>query len=112
LVRAKRLGEAIGELRQAAELDADQVRYAYVYAVALNSAGRSNEAIAALKDNLARHPNDRDTLMALVAFYRNAADLNSALEYAEQLARITPNDRDLDNLILELRRQNQKPGAQ
>ena len=61
LVRLKRSDEALGELRKAAELDPGQARYAYVYAVALHSAGRGNEAIAVLKENLVRHPNDRDT---------------------------------------------------
>jgi Flp pilus assembly protein TadD len=60
LVRAKRLDEAIAELRQAAELDPDQARYVYVYAVALNSAGRRDDAIDTLKESLTRHPNDRD----------------------------------------------------
>jgi predicted CXXCH cytochrome family protein len=112
LVRAKRLNDALGELRQAAELNPNQARYDYVYAVALNSAGRPNEAIAALKENLSRHPNHHDTLMALVAFNRDAGDLDSALKYAEQLARITPTDRDLDSLINELRQKINKPGQQ
>ena len=51
LVRLKRLDEAIGELRLAAQLAPEQARYAYVHAVALNSAGRGSEAIAVLKDS-------------------------------------------------------------
>ena len=39
LVRLKRADEALDELRKAAELDAGQARYAYVYAVAQHSAG-------------------------------------------------------------------------
>ena len=49
LVRLKRLDEALGELRRAADLAPDQARYAYVYAVALHSAGRGSEAMATLK---------------------------------------------------------------
>jgi len=97
--RAKQLNEALGELRRAAELDPVRTRYTYVYAVALNSAGRPHEAIAALKANLARHPNDRDTLIALVAFSRDIADVNSALEYAERLAQVLPNDKGLAVLM-------------
>ncbi len=70
LVRLKRRDEALDELRRAAELDPGEVRYAYVYAVALHSLGRSADAVAVLKDNLARHPNDRDTQAALIAFGR------------------------------------------
>ena len=68
LVRLKRLDEALGELRRAAELAPEQARYAYVYAVALHSAGRGSEAMTALKDGLARHPDDRDTLLALIGY--------------------------------------------
>jgi predicted CXXCH cytochrome family protein len=109
LVRLKRADEALGELRRAAEIDPGQARYAYVYAVALHSAGRIGEAITRLNENLARHPGDRDTLMALVTFSRNGGDADSALDYAERLARIAPADPNLAGLIQELRRQATKP---
>jgi predicted CXXCH cytochrome family protein len=109
LVRLKRGDEALGELRRAAEIDPSQARYVYVYAVASHSAGRTSEAMTGLKENLARHPADRDTLLALVTFSRDAGDVGSALEYAERLARIDPNDRNLAGLIQDLRRQAIKP---
>jgi Flp pilus assembly protein TadD len=112
LVRAKRLGDALSELQRAAELGPEQARYTYVYAVALHSAGRKEEAIDALKVNFARHPNDRDTIMALISFYRDAGNFESALEYAERLAQMTPNNHELDNLIATLRRQIKKPAMQ
>jgi predicted CXXCH cytochrome family protein len=112
LVRLKRTDEALGELHRAAELDPRQARYAYVYAVGLHSAARVGAAIAVLKESLARHPDDRDTLMALVSFSRDGGAPNSALEYAERLARIAPQDRGLAGLIEELRRQLGKPTAQ
>ncbi len=112
LVRAKRLDEALTELREATELDPDQARYAYVYAVALHSAGRSDEALGVLKQNLTRHPNDRNTLLALIDLNRGLGNLASALEYAEQLARVAPNDPDLNKLIVALRRQIKEPAAQ
>ena len=73
LVRLQRRDEALDELRRAAELDPGEARYAYVYAVALHSAGRDDEAAAVLRDNLARHPNDRGSVSALIAFGRKAA---------------------------------------
>jgi DNA-binding SARP family transcriptional activator len=106
-VRLKRSDEALGELRKAAELDASQARYAYVYAVALHSAGR--EAMTALKENLARHPDDRDTLLALISFSRDSGDISSALEFAERLERVSPDEPGLPALIQELRRQAMKP---
>ena len=112
LVRLKRADEALDELRSAAELDPGQARYAYVYGVALHSTGHVGEAIAELKENLARHPNDRDTLLALISFSRETGDISSALEYAEKLAVITPDAPGLTGLIQDLRRQAAKPIAQ
>ena len=64
---------------------------------------------SALKEALARHPNDRDTLLALINFSREAGDAAAALDYAERLAKIAPDDRALDGLIQELRRRVNKP---
>ena len=109
LVRSKRSDEALDELRKATELDPGQARYAYVYAVALHSAGHANEALTALKENLDRHPNDRDTLVALISFNRESGDINSALQYAERLHQILPDAQDLTRLIQDLRRQTVEP---
>src|SRR5262249_22200108 len=92
LTRLKQPGQALGELQRAKELEPERARYAYVYAVALHSAGRGEEAMSALKEILVRHPNDRETLLALISFSRDAGDLGTALEYAERLARVAPGD--------------------
>jgi len=105
LVRLQRLGDAIEELRRAAELDPDQARYAFVYAIGLRSSGRADEAMTVLKASLALHPGDRDLLMALINFNRDARNTKAALEYAERLARIVPADPDLARLIEVLRAQ-------
>jgi predicted CXXCH cytochrome family protein len=109
LTRLKQPVAALVELRRATELEPDRARYAYVYAVALHSAGRSHEAVTRLKEELARHPNDRDTLLALVNLSRDAGDTNSMIDYAERLTRIAPDDRGLAGLLQELRRQANKP---
>jgi predicted CXXCH cytochrome family protein len=111
LTRLKRSDEAIDEFQRAAELEPDRVRYSYVYAISLHSAGRGNEAITVLKETLARHPVDRETLRALVDFNREARDLGTALGYAEQLARLVPDDRSLATLIENLRNQMNPTGA-
>jgi tetratricopeptide (TPR) repeat protein len=108
LTRLKRNDEAIAELRQAAELEPERARYTYVYAVALHSAGQTETAMTVLEENLARHPSDRDTLMALISFHRGAGHIDFALKYAEQLALIIPEDKDLIRLIQDLRRQGNK----
>jgi hypothetical protein len=48
-------------------------------------------------------------LLALISFSHNAGDLTTALENAEHLARISPDDRDLANLIEKLRRELKGP---
>ncbi len=105
LTRLKQSDSALAEFRRAAELQPAQPRYAYVLAVALHSGGHADEAIALLKQNLARHPNDNNTLLALMGFSRDAGNFIDALQYAEKLAALRPDDRDLANFILELRRQ-------
>jgi predicted CXXCH cytochrome family protein len=112
LTRLKQTDAALAEFRRAAELEPDRARYAYVYAVALNSAGRGDEAITVLKQNVARHPNDRDSLLALVTFSRDAGDIGAALTYAEDLVRLAPNDRSLASLVEDLRRRAKPPAAQ
>ena len=46
LVRTVQHGQALGHLARAAELEPDNSRYAYVYGVALNSMGRSGQAVS------------------------------------------------------------------
>jgi len=107
LVRQKKLDDALPELKRAAELAPDQAHYSYVYAVGLHSAGRIDDAITVLKDNLAKHPADRESLLALVSFYRDSGNVASALEYAQRLAQIAPNDRRIADLIDSLKRQTE-----
>jgi tetratricopeptide (TPR) repeat protein len=94
LTRLKRPTEALSEFLRAAELDPEQARYAYVYAVALHSAGRGAEAVT-----------DRDTLQALIGFNRDAGDIPAALDYAQRLAGVAPGDRNLATLIENLKSQ-------
>jgi tetratricopeptide (TPR) repeat protein len=112
LTRLKRFDGATAELRRAAEIEPERARYTFVYAVALHSAGQTGNSITVLEENLARHPSDRDTLMALISFHRGAGHIDSALKYAEQLALIIPEDNDLVKLIQDLQRQSDKSGHQ
>jgi predicted CXXCH cytochrome family protein len=103
LTRLKRPDAALSEFQRATELDLDNARYSYVFAVALNSRGQGAQAISVLTGAASRHPTDRDILMALINLNRAAGDAASALAYAERLVTITPNDRSLVALINELR---------
>jgi hypothetical protein len=72
LTRLKRHPEA---LRRATELDGDSARYAYFYGVALHYGGHVEQAMVVLKDNLVRHPDDQDALLALISHRRKSVEL-------------------------------------
>ncbi|WP_458181263.1 tetratricopeptide repeat protein [Bradyrhizobium sp. 14AA] len=104
LVRQKRSEEALDELRRAASLDPDQARYAYVYAIGLNTAGRRDDALAVLMESLRGHPYNLELLSAALDLSRERGDAVAALEYAGRLAHLLPDDSRLADLIRELKR--------
>jgi hypothetical protein len=71
----------------------------------LHSAGQRQEAIIYLKDSLAGHPDNREIMLAIVSFSREAGDSVTALQYAEQAIKISPEDLTIRSLVEELRRQ-------
>lgn len=93
---------ALRSLAQAARLAPERARYAYVWAVGLNSAGRTGEAIAALRDALRRHPYDVEILGALISLEQRAGDVRAALSHARKLAEIVPADPRVQALVEEL----------
>lgn len=99
LVRQQRLPEALTALAEAARLDGNNPRYGYVYAVALNGTGQGPKAIEELETVLAKHPNDRDTLLALVAFQRDAGNLDAARNHARRLATLEPDNSEVRALL-------------
>ena len=80
----------------------DNARYAYVYAVALNSSGASGEAMALLEETHRLHPADRDVLMALVSIARDQGNFAAALGHARELLFLDPRNAQLRDLISEL----------
>jgi tetratricopeptide (TPR) repeat protein len=88
LVRNKQSKKAVGYLKKAAEIDNENSRYVYVYAVALNSTGQQQQAITAMQDAHNRFPGDRDILSALVAFHRDAGNEFAAQSYMKKLQRL------------------------
>jgi tetratricopeptide (TPR) repeat protein len=84
-VRKKDLANAVGSLARAAELAPGNARYAYVHALAVQGTGDAAQAIALLEAALARHPNDRDILAALVLYHQQGGNADAAAEYAQQL---------------------------
>ncbi|MFW2440788.1 MAG: tetratricopeptide repeat protein [Arenicellales bacterium] len=89
LVRQKQMSQAIEELKLAATLNTNNPRYAYIYAIALNSTGQPEQAVMALQGALAVHPGNVDILSALVSFNRDMGNQQAAKIYAEKLRDIT-----------------------
>ena len=90
LIRQQRGDEAIGELRLASTLNPDNARYIYVYAVALNSTGKPEQAIMVLQGAHQAHPNNVEILNALVAFHRDLGNQAAANGFAGKLRAISP----------------------
>ena len=88
LVRQKLINEAVEELRMASKLNTNDVRYVYVYAVALNSTGKPKQAVAVLEKAENVFPNNVEILNALLAFYRDMGDQEKARMYAKKLGAI------------------------
>ncbi|MDR3534346.1 MAG: tetratricopeptide repeat protein [Rhodopila sp.] len=105
LVRQHNYAEALPLLRRAAELAPDNVRYGYVYAIALSSTGSPEQGRALLERIHRQHPADRDVLVALIAGARSAGDLPTALSYARELAELDPGAPQVQMLLLDLEKQ-------
>jgi len=85
LVRQKRMDEAVAELARATERSPENPRYAYVYAVALDSVGQHEKALAVLADAQRRFTGDRDILAALVQLSAQNGDREAATRWAQKL---------------------------
>lgn len=94
--------EALEELGKAAGLAPDNVRYAYVYAVALGDTGHKKTALEELRRAHERFPGDVDVLIALVTMSRDAGNLDDARRYARTLAQVAPSLPGVNELLQSL----------
>ena len=88
LVRQKKTDAAVIELGAAARLAPENYHYIYVYAVALNSTGKTDEAIELLKIAHDRFPDNVDILQALISFNRDAGNEFAAKRYMKKLEQL------------------------
>ena len=101
-IKRKQYPEVLPLLAKAAARQPDNLGYSYVYAVALNSGGHSDQAIAVLQQAHQRRPADRQMLIGLIAFERDRANLSAATAYARQLLELAPNDRAAQATLSDL----------
>ncbi|NKJ92980.1 tetratricopeptide repeat protein [Rhizobium leguminosarum bv. viciae] len=102
LVRKQALTDAIMELQEAVRLDPQNSRYKTTFAVALDSAGRTEEALDKL-DGWAAGA-DADILGLALQYSLKLRRVPEALKYAEDLARLRPDDQQISGLIEQLKR--------
>ncbi len=103
MVRQKRGLQALNLLGAAARGDPGNARYAYVYAIALNDAGKTGDGIETLENSIKAHPYDHDSLAAIANFLEQSGDPAKALTYANRLNELEPNNPQVQLMLKELR---------
>jgi predicted CXXCH cytochrome family protein len=103
LVRQKALPEAIRELDEAVRLDPVNSRYKMTLAIALDSAGRTGEALTVLDLAVAAGETDASLLGTAIQYGLKLRRYPETLKYAEALARQRRDDQQLAELIRQLR---------
>jgi len=101
-VREGRLQDAEPELRLASELAPEDAHLTVVYAIALQSGGRANQALALLDAFHRRRPGDREPLLAIVTIAREAGEFGRARQAAYALLSLVPDDPGAEALTREL----------
>jgi Flp pilus assembly protein TadD len=99
LVRKQQPEAGLVELEAAADLAPANPRFAYVYAVALNSLGRSEQAVSYLETVREEFPADFDVHWALATMLRDQDRNGEARAVATRLAEIYPGIPPLQNLL-------------
>ena len=102
LVRRQQREEALASLEKAVELAPDQARFAYVYGVALHDLGQMAASLDVLEQAHDRSPANREILVALVSFHREAGDSASAAAYGQKLLKLDPTNPDLRQFVEQL----------
>ncbi len=98
LVRAKRLDAALSDLKRATELAPTNNRYAYVYAIALDGAGQTAEALPILAAAAERDAANTELLVALVQYHAKLGQREAATAWLDKLAAVTPGDPAVEQL--------------
>ena len=103
-VRQKKVGEALSYLKAATERDDSNVRYFYVYAVALESEGSIGDAILTLKQANKIWPNQYDLLITLIMYLEKSGKVSESWTYLPKLSAIAPNDPEVKRRIAKMKR--------
>jgi predicted CXXCH cytochrome family protein len=99
LIRRREYDAAIPYLRAATERQDSQPRYAYVYAVALDSISRTSEALMFLKQANKDWPNQYDLLVTEIMYMEKLGSTDGILELISKLSQIAPGSPEVKRLI-------------
>lgn len=100
--RKQQMQKALSELKTAWELDNNNVRYGYVYAVALESNGKTKSAINLLRQLHKTHPGNQEVLIALVSYLQKLGDRKTARLYAKSLLKLNPQLGSVEEILQRL----------
>jgi len=84
-IRIKQYQPAIASLAKAHQLAADNARFAFVYAVALNSTGQQQQALEVLENWQKNRPININIANFLVQLYRQRGDMSKAQYWRNKL---------------------------
>jgi tetratricopeptide (TPR) repeat protein len=102
LIRRRQPEAALVSLARAVELAPDDPRFGYVYGVALHDLGQTASSLEVLGKVHRHAPANREVLVALASFYREAGESRKALSFAEKLLALDPENRDLQQFVQQL----------
>jgi Flp pilus assembly protein TadD len=102
LIRRKQYADAVKQLGRAQVLAPDEPRYAYVYAVALQSTGDKETARRVVSGALTRNPADPQLLSWALQDAMSNGDSGRALPFARELAAVRPDDAAVAQLAAKL----------
>lgn len=103
LVRQKGMPDAILEFEAAVRLDPVNSRYRTTTAIALDSVGRTEDAFALFDPAVADSSADANLLGTAVQIGLKLRRYAETLRFAEALARLQPDDRQIAELVRQLR---------
>lgn len=98
LIRSGQSDKALAILKKAMIAQRENVRYTYVYLVALNSLGQTEEAYKGLRSALRRHRYDRELLNFALSIALNKREVQYANQLVSRLLELDPNNQDLQRL--------------
>ena len=107
LVREQKHESALAHIRMAAEFDPENWRYVYVYGIAENSIGNSDEALRILDDAWLRFPNELEIGFALATILRDRGERERTTLVIEELRNRFPDNATVDTLFKSISNMNQ-----